>query len=210
MPKQQAFLQRVMFVYRVRLHAGMAGALILKNTGEDSMNYRVILNLALAVALLFTLPTAAAAQDSTPDVHVQVSDKGIVDGAVIIAKAVVTAPAWVVIHVDDNGAPGAVIGYAPLSQGENVDVVVDIDEAAATPLLHAMLHEDSGAVGIYEFPGPDAPIKIGENIVMAMFSAAPPLLPESGASGSPFVSFAVAALVLSVLAGSVAASRRSA
>jgi hypothetical protein len=124
--------------------------------------------------------TPEATEEPTP--NVQVSDRGIVDGAVLMVRVVATGPSWVVIHADADGRPGPVIGYAPIEEGESLDVEVPIDEEAATPLLHAMLHVDAGVVGTYEFPGADAPAKIGDDTVMAIFSAAPPLTPEAEAT----------------------------
>ncbi|UCF98119.1 MAG: cupredoxin domain-containing protein [Spirochaetaceae bacterium] len=37
-----------------------------------------------------------------------------------------------------------------------------------------MLHKDAGTVRVYEFPGPDVPIRIGENIVMSSFQVSEP------------------------------------
>ena len=170
------------------------------------MNYRRFFSVAVSIAMLFTIASVAIAQTYTP--NVQVSERGIVDGTVLMNRATVAGPAWVVIHADAEGKPGPVIGYAPVVEGENLDVVVEIDEDAATPLLHAMLHVDSGVVGVYEFPGADVPIKIGEDIVMAKFSAAPPLLPVSGGGTSPLLILSVAGMILFAVGGSVLVSRR--
>jgi hypothetical protein len=135
---------------------------------------------AVAFILLFIFGSVAMAQPYTP--NVQVSDKGIVDDAVIIVRATVAGPAWAVIHADADGQPGPVIGQASLTEGDNFTVTVPIDPVAATPLLHAMLHVDAGTVGVFEFPGPDEPIQIGDNIVMARFSALPPTIATEAAA----------------------------
>lgn len=138
------------------------------------MKARQSLSLLMALMMLLAINSRVLAQSDeevTPDVRI--SPTGIIDGRVIIARAVADGPAWVVIHADDGGAPGEVLGYAPLEEGENNNVLVEIDAANATPILHAMLHEDEGEVGTYEFPGPDVPIEVAGNIVMAAFSAEP-------------------------------------
>ncbi len=138
---------------------------------------------------------------------------------VTIVQATVAGPGWVVIHADNGGAPGPVIGHAPLVEGVNTNVAVTIDTDAVTPILHAMLHVDAGTVGIWEFPGPDVPVKIGDAIVMARFSdapvvseveevAAPVTMPKTGAAPSTPLIFAVSATVLLVLGASVVVSRR--
>lgn len=144
---------------------------------------RHLLGLTALLILLFSFGPVAWAQTTTQgaeeDPFIQVSEQGIVDGRVLIVQTFTNAPAWVVIHADADGKPGPVIGHAALETGLNTDVVVDIDVEAATPLLHAMLHVDEGVVGTYEFPGADVPMTLAENIVMAMFSAAPPVAPEA-------------------------------
>jgi len=173
------------------------------------MKARQLISLIVSVSMLFVLGTAALAQTVTPDV--QVAGTGIVDGSVTIVQATVVGPGWVVIHADADGTPGPVIGHAPLTDGVNENVVVTIDMEAATPILHAMLHVDAGTVGVYEFPGPDAPVKIGDAIVMARFSASPVIpdaVPTTGASTSTPLIFAATATVLLALSVSVVITRR--
>jgi hypothetical protein len=171
------------------------------------------------MSMLFVFGSVAVAQTTyTP--NVQVAGTGIVDGAVTMVRVTVPGPGWVVIHADADGKPGPVIGYAPVVEGETFDVVVDIDVDAATPILHAMLHVDAGKVGVYEFPGPDGPMKIGDSIVMALFSAAPVVeevnmkapaaMPGTGAATSTPLIFAVTAVVVLVLGAGTVVSRRRA
>lgn len=100
---------------------------------------------------------------------VSVSDQET-SGVVVIDEVVAAEAGWLVIHIDQDGAPGPVIGYTQVSVGVNTDVEVEIDLAQATPTLHAMLHLDAGTLGEYEFPGDDAPVKVGDAIVMAPFN----------------------------------------
>lgn len=97
-------------------------------------------------------------------------DQSIVDGTVIIASVYMEVPGWLVIHTEVDGKPGPVIGYVALPAGESTNVKVTIDPAMATAKLFAMLHIDAGVAGTYEFPGDDAPVKIGEMIVMVPFT----------------------------------------
>jgi hypothetical protein len=101
---------------------------------------------------------------------VAASDQSIVDGAVTVASAYMDLPGWVVIHVEADGKPGPVIGYAQLPAGESKDIKVTVDAAQAAPRLFAMLHIDAGIAGTYEFPGDDVPVKDGETIVMVPFN----------------------------------------
>ena len=177
------------------------------------------ISLVVAALLFFAFGSVVMAQTYTPDV--QVAGTGIVDGAVTIAQATVEGPAWAVIHADADGKPGPVIGYAPLAEGVNENVAVEIDSDAATPIMHAMLHVDEGEVGTFEFPGPDGPVKIGDAIVMARFSAspvveaeaatdAPESVPDTGAgTTSPLLFAGVAVAFLALGAGAAVTRSRA-
>lgn len=112
----------------------------------------------------------AATPTPAPTPSVTVADQEVVDGKITVAEVVSAGPGWIVIHTDDGGKPGPVIGYAAVADGVNTDVVVEIDVKAATPTLYAMLHTDAGAVGQYEFPGADAPVLVDGAMVMPAFA----------------------------------------
>lgn len=104
----------------------------------------------------------------TPSVTVE--DQEIADGKVTIAQVVSDGPGWLVIHAQQDAKPGPVLGYSAVADGANTDVVVALDLTGLTKTLYAMLHTDSGQVGIYEFPGDDVPVKQGEAVVMSPFN----------------------------------------
>jgi plastocyanin len=112
---------------------------------------------------------------------VTVADQAIVDGKVTIGQVVSAGPGWLVIHAEKDGKPGTVLGYSPVKDGKNTDVVVAIDTAQATDSLYAMLHTDAGTVGTYEFPGADGPVMASDQPVNPEFkitgglAAAPPV-----------------------------------
>ncbi len=79
---------------------------------------------------------------------------------VVVAEVVSVGPGFIVIHEDDGGAPGAVIGNTAVNDGSNADVSVTLDrDTVPGELLFAMLHVDEGTVGTYEFPGADGPAR---------------------------------------------------
>jgi plastocyanin/glucose/arabinose dehydrogenase len=119
---------------------------------------------ATAPPMTTTAPTAEA-----PSPAVTVSDQELSEGTVTIAAVTAAEPGWIVVHADEDGGPGPVIGFAPVSAGENENVVVEVDEAGATDTLHAMLHVDAGVAGEYEFPGEDGPVTVDGNVVMQPF-----------------------------------------
>ena len=102
-------------------------------------------------------PTTTTGEVMEKKPSVTVSDQPIVNRKVTVAKVVSVGPGWMTIHADANGAPGAVIGKTAVNDGENTNVVVEINTSAATGTLYAMLHVDTGKVGTYEFPGDDVP-----------------------------------------------------
>lgn len=132
------------------------------------MNSRKLLGLGMTLlALLLIGAPMAIAQAVTP--AVTVSDQEIEDGTVTVDQVISVGPGWMVIHADADGEPGPVIGYSPVISGTNSNVVVQIDVAKATEMLHAMLHVDEDPVGQYEFPGPDVPAVANGLVVNVMF-----------------------------------------
>lgn len=92
------------------------------------------------------------------------------DNTVTIANVQSEGPGWLVIHAQADGSPGPVIGHAPISPGENLELLVEIDAARASETLYAMLHVDAGIEGEYEFPGDDLPATdAGGNVVTPPF-----------------------------------------
>lgn len=88
-----------------------------------------------------------------PDVLIY--DQPVVNGTVEVERAVSNGPGWVTIQADDNGAPGLIIGFAPLEDGINERITVAVVENAVTPILYAALHQDTGAAAEFEFPRAD-------------------------------------------------------
>jgi plastocyanin len=125
-----------------------------------------------ATAVPMQEPTEAPADADvaaaiTPSVAV--ADQAIVDGTVTVVQVVSTGPGWLVIHAQQDGNPGPVLGYSPVAEGENSDVTVMIDLGQATETLYAMLHTDAGVVGSYEFPGADVPVLVDGQMVSPAF-----------------------------------------
>lgn len=117
--------------------------------------------------------TEAAAEEPAapaPDTpRVSVADQAVVDGQVTVAEAFSKGPGWLVIHADREGKPGPVLGFSPVVNGLNQNVVVALDVAGVTETLYAMLHVDVGELGKYEFPGVDGPVVVDGQIVAPSF-----------------------------------------
>jgi LPXTG-motif cell wall-anchored protein len=137
-------------------------------------------------------------QAVTPSVTV--SDQAIENGTVTVDQVVSDGPGWIVIHAQQDGAPGPVLGHAAVQDGENNNVSVEIDVANATQTLYAMLHTDAGQVGTYEFPGADTPVQVDGQVVVQPFAitggleaqatatpeAQPATLPQTGGPTTPW------------------------
>ncbi len=103
-----------------------------------------------------TEEAAMSFDDLQPSITVHAQD--VIKGKVIIAEAVAQLDGWIVIHVDDAGSFGPIIGQSPLRAGVTTDLAVEIDVDAATETLYAMLHIDGGVFDVFEFPGSDMPV----------------------------------------------------
>jgi hypothetical protein len=75
-----------------------------------------------------------------------------------------------VIHADNEGQHGEILGYAALHPGLNRDLVVDVDAAQVTDTLYAVLYLDAAEIGEFEFPdGDDVPLQRSRQIIQAPF-----------------------------------------
>jgi hypothetical protein len=87
-----------------------------------------------------------------------------------IDSALIDAHGWMVIHSSADGAPGPVLNQYPLLSGNNKDIEIALDAAAAGAQVFPMLHYDTCEIGVYEFgavEGCDAPVFVNEAVVVA-------------------------------------------
>ena len=100
---------------------------------------------------------------------IAVSDQEIKNGLVVIDGLFLDKPGFVAIHlVTEEGKPGPVIGNSGLLVGQNIRVPIRVEGYEGQEELIAMLHYDNGD-GVYEFPGPDGPVKLDDKVVLAKF-----------------------------------------
>jgi plastocyanin len=118
-------------------------------------------------------PTANPTAEPMLENSISVRDQAVSDDvSVTIEGAISEGPGWMVVHADADGAPGPVIGFAPVNSGETENVEVSLDPEGLTGVLYAMLHVDAGAEGEYEFPGEDAPaVNDAGDVVVRSFRA---------------------------------------
>ena len=107
---------------------------------------------------------------------ITVSDQDLNNETVTVAEVVSNGPGWIVIHAQADGKPGPILGYSPVTNGKNKNVVVNIDSANATETLYAMLHTDAGEIGTFEFPGgSDGPVTVDGQVVTPPFTVGLPM-----------------------------------
>ena len=94
---------------------------------------------------------------------------------VVIANVFAVGAGFVVIHEDSGGSPGDVIGNAPVVDGTNTDVVVELDrDIVDGETLYAMLHIDATDDGAYD-PTNDTPyLTAGAELVNPEFDVTRP------------------------------------
>lgn len=145
-----------------------------------------LLALGALPALALAGPGLGAPTQAGPDM-VEVSDQPVQGGSVTVKRVVAAQAGWMVIHADNGGNPGPVLGQTAVNQGENTNVKVMVGNGVqASSKLHAMLHIDAGTKGTYEFPGPDAPVQRADGTIVNvpfMVSAA-----QASAAPSPAAS----------------------
>lgn len=104
-------------------------------------------------------PVAAAFTATYPP-DILVYDQPVIDGQIVIERAISNGPGWVVVHfANEDGTPGLVIGFAPLEDGLNERIAVDLIEAAVTPILFTRLHEDTVPGDDFNYPAADGPLR---------------------------------------------------
>ena len=90
-----------------------------------------------------------------PDIFVL--DQPVIDSRIIVERVISEGPGWLVVYHDDGGLPALIIGSAPLADGLNTLVEVEVLESAVTEQLHLQIHEDVAPVDEFNFPGSDNP-----------------------------------------------------
>lgn len=124
------------------------------------------------IAFVAMSGAAFAAGHAMPPM-VEAMDQDVSKGIVSAGKIVAPENGWMVVHrTDAEMKPGAVVGYAPLREGENLDVAVILQEPVQPgEMLMLMIHSEAGGVatGMFEYTlgaTQDGPIRIEDKLVM--------------------------------------------
>jgi hypothetical protein len=141
-----------------------------------------LLGLSLVMALISlwvaspaaAAPSAIVGRDTGGNVIV-VRAQDTNSGQVVVDSVSASQDGWLLIRKDAYGMPGSVIGFAPIHQGLNTSVRVDIRTTDAngndnlTPTLWATLVADSNALNA--FASPDATVGQEGSLAMAGFGS---------------------------------------
>lgn len=95
-------------------------------------------------------------------------------GQVVVAQVVAPQEGWLVLHADQEGEPGPILGQTAVTTGEQENVVILFDWHQATPRLHVMLYLDAGQPNIFEAPDPDRPVMVNNTALRSSFNVTLP------------------------------------
>lgn len=85
------------------------------------------------------------------DAAIEVADQDASVGTLTVDRAIAPTDAWIVVHLDDEGAPGQRVGLLPIPAGETLSAVVQLDPLPLTEKLFVAVHADRGTAGVFEF-----------------------------------------------------------
>ena len=130
----------------------------------------------IASVLTLAAGTAFAAGHATP--MVEAMDQSVANGVVSADKVVAGENGWMVVHrTGMDMKPGPVVGYAPLREGENIDVAAILTEDVMPgDMLMLMVHAETGGMmtGGFEYTlgaKEDGPIRVDGELVMKVIKA---------------------------------------
>jgi hypothetical protein len=159
------------------LHVDTGAAGVYEFGTVEGADGPVVVGGAVATTAIYTVPNMRVASqivlmgDNAP-AGMMMNDMGT---GVMAASVLSQGPGFLVIHSDNGGSPGPVLGFAPVSDGLNRDVFVEIS-GEITPVVFPMLHVDTGAVGTYEFgtvEGADGPVRVFDAVLTFPINIAP-------------------------------------
>ncbi len=118
---------------------------------------------SFAVEITATLPSLTIADQTVNEA-----------GQLRIDAAAAPGPAWIVIHNDQDGELGEIVGFFPLSAETTYPLTMTIQWRDALPQLQAVIYQDAGERGRFE-PDTDTPLVIQGQTIATPFHANLPL-----------------------------------
>ena len=97
------------------------------------------------------------------------------NGLVRIERVYSLGPGWLLLHADDDGAVGPLLGHIFLRAGLSENLSIPIPWREATPTLHAVLYEDDDRPNRLDYPDGDLPILLnGQPLITSFAVSLPP------------------------------------
>lgn len=143
-----------------------------------SLNKLYIILIAFGLTFTACNNSNSTDEEDTFVPSVEVNTQGTSNGNQVTISGVESPEnGWIVIHRSNasNSGPQVpeIIGKAIVDPGSNSNVVIQLEEGVANDeTLWAMLHQDTGNIGEYEFDGQnglDEPVVFDNEIVMSSF-----------------------------------------
>jgi len=144
------------------------------NTFDVNVSQPITVNNSVVVKTIVITRQNGGGNGDGQNASIDVADQNVLDDTVTVSSVTSPQRGWIVIHRDENGQAGEILGFAQVQAGNNANVVVDINgtaEPGTQEQLTAMLHTDAGQQGTFEFPnGADAPVTEDGEIVQEEFT----------------------------------------
>jgi hypothetical protein len=147
----------------------------------------VLMGLFLVLALAsFGMASPASASGNQIVVHAQNANLG----QVMVDSATAAQDGWLLIREDNNGVPGRTLGFAPVHQGLNTNILVNIQAIGSrgndqvTPTLWATLVPDGSATTPLATPNPVI-MEQGTDLIAVPFGSEPASAPAAMAGQLP-------------------------
>jgi hypothetical protein len=143
-----------------------------------TLNKIFILLVAMGVSITACDSDSTSGKEDTEIPSVEANTQGTTNGNQVVISNIYSPEAgWIVVHrsnADGNGPQvPEIIGKTQVEAGVNTNVSIQLKEGVANnETLWAMLHEDTGEIGTYEFDGQnglDLPVTFNDKIVMSSF-----------------------------------------
>ncbi len=151
-----------------------------KKWGPKIFGFIVIAGLGLFFILWLTggtEPGATNTSDNSPAHELGVDEgENVVfapdqrpDGRIVAPLVVLAQNGFVVVHAEENGSAGAILGASEsLEKGDHYNVVVPLSrQSVAGEMLQAMIHADNGD-GVFD-PVADEPVQQNNEIITMRF-----------------------------------------